>query len=937
MSDSVRALSRLVAGILLMPAVALAQPGARPFTPPEDVRSRKADIISEGTRMAAEVFAPKAAPEDTKLPTVILCHGWGGVASALRPEAIAFARAGYLAIVFDYRGWGASDGRLVLAAPPAEKAGRRFTAEVQEVRGVVDPLDQATDLLNAIHWAVGEPRCDAQKIGLWGSSYSGGHVVWAAARDRRVKATVSQVPGMDSRWVVAGPVMQAQTYREATRRARGEAGYPEPGTRVVGNLVGAPIRERMIDYAPVEDAGRRDDCAMLFIIAGDEELFDNRDHGIKAHQLARGPKKLVTIPGIRHYGIYNEAREQARKLAIGWFDEHLKGEKPSSPGKSEDAKPDDKPKEAEEAKEAENSPAPRGDARDWPMYNRDVTGSRHNPAETAIGPASAGRLVEKWRFPAEGSTETIGVVHATPTVVNGYVYFGTATDPTFYKLSPDGKVRWSYRNPDRPSGRAAPEARRGDEPYRNERFRSSAEGIMTSALVADDTVYFGDLGGWFYALDRATGAERWKVSTRSPSFPGGHPFNVVFASPILADGKVIAGGGTLEQVFAGTTLYPGSTGRGFVMALEPRTGRVAWKYDVGPRPERLEPPITIADSWGEHTFAFGPATSSVWSTPSFDAETGTVFFGTDVNTAPRRPTADDPRLDTRESCAVIALDVRDGREKWVTKISPGDVWTNAMRSYDPKEGRYKDQAVGDTPKVYTIDLDGRPTKVVGAGCKDGGFYVLRADDGRIVAHTPIYTGPPSYPLAPEPDRRMLALPSLIGGLQTGCATDGKTIYTNGIDALRMGSQEQPSRSAVPPTGGRVVAISADTTRELWRHERPNVASLGGPPPKPVYTDVGDPIASGVAVANGVVYVTAVASGKLVALDAASGTALKEVVLGPVWSGPSVSRGRVYVGSGNTLFNPPDFEAYFPKRYTGTLFCFGLPGDDEVGRLGSGTE
>ena len=63
---------------------------------------------------------------------------------------------------------------------------------------------------------------------------------------------------------------------------------------------------------------------MLFIIAGKEELFDNRDHGIKAHERAKGPKKLITIPNITHYGIYNEAREQARKEAVAWFDEYLK-------------------------------------------------------------------------------------------------------------------------------------------------------------------------------------------------------------------------------------------------------------------------------------------------------------------------------------------------------------------------------------------------------------------------------------------------------------------------------------------------------------------------------------------------------------------------------------------------------------------------------------
>ncbi|HUE72077.1 MAG TPA: hypothetical protein VMP01_14420, partial [Pirellulaceae bacterium] len=68
--------------------------------------------------------------------------------------------------------------------------------------------------------------------------------------------------------------------------------------------------------------------------------------------------------------------------------------------------------------------------KDWPSYNRDVLGTRHNAAETAIGPENAGQLVEKWRFPHADSVEQIGVIHATPVVVNGYVYFGTATDPT---------------------------------------------------------------------------------------------------------------------------------------------------------------------------------------------------------------------------------------------------------------------------------------------------------------------------------------------------------------------------------------------------------------------------------------------------------------------------------------------------------------------------
>ena len=106
------------------------------------------------------------------------------------------------------------------------------------------------------------------------------------------------------------------------------------------------------------------------------------------------------------------------------------------------------------------------------MYNHDVLGSRYNRGETAIGRDNAGRLEEKWRFPAKGSGQEIGVIHATPVVVDGYVYFGTTTaTPTFYKLTPDGKVRWSYRNPELGRGPAQPEAGREDKVIQSVRFQ----------------------------------------------------------------------------------------------------------------------------------------------------------------------------------------------------------------------------------------------------------------------------------------------------------------------------------------------------------------------------------------------------------------------------------------------------------------------------------
>ena len=314
----------LLISLLTIGAVFGQQRPAPPFVVPDDVTTRKVDIMSEGTRMSGEVFCSKAL-SGKRLPTIIMSHGWGGTVAGLRRDASEFAQAGYLVLAFDYRGWGASDSRVVLVdRAPMDAGNHRFKAEVQAVREVVDPLDMSADILNAIHWVVGDPQCDTHRIGLWGSSFSGGLVVYAAEHDPRVKALHSQVPALDGRWVVSTAENRALTYEESTRRARGEIGYPAPREKVIGNLIGAPIRSRFVAYYPVEEVDKAPQCAMQFLVAEKEELFDNKEQGIAAYQRAKGPKNLVTIPGITHYGIYYEAREQAHRLAQDWFDKNLK-------------------------------------------------------------------------------------------------------------------------------------------------------------------------------------------------------------------------------------------------------------------------------------------------------------------------------------------------------------------------------------------------------------------------------------------------------------------------------------------------------------------------------------------------------------------------------------------------------------------------------------
>ena len=300
---------------------------AAQFKAPDDIDFRTANITSEGVRLHTELFSLKTLA-GKPLPTIIQAHGWGGVAANLRRDAVDMANAGYLVITFDYRGWGESDARLVLTKPspvkPTSGQNQRFTAEVAEVREYVDPLEQVTDWFNVINWAVGEAAVDKDRLGLRGSSFSGGHVFYVAAREPRVKAAVSQVASFDGRWVGMDKTQMDLTLSEATKRAHGEP-YPAPRAVTVGRLIGAPIREKFLQFAPVEDARNVKDTAVLFIVAEKEELFDNKDHAKLAYdRMAGTKKKYVSIPNITHYGIYRESRDQAIKLAVEWFDQYLK-------------------------------------------------------------------------------------------------------------------------------------------------------------------------------------------------------------------------------------------------------------------------------------------------------------------------------------------------------------------------------------------------------------------------------------------------------------------------------------------------------------------------------------------------------------------------------------------------------------------------------------
>ncbi len=286
---------------------------------PDDIEARKVDIYSEGTRMTGYVYVSRAAGKGAKLPAIVMAHGWGGTQRSLRRDAVGFAQSGFLVMSFDYRGWGESDARVILTAPATDPEAKTFKAEVRAIREVVDPLDMGTDWLNALHFIQGEPAVDPVRIGIWGSSMAGGYVIYAAAHDPRVKAVHSQVTGtLNGRAWGRSP----DARQEATRRARGEIGYPEPRAKF-GNLTGAPITPRFADYTPSEDIRGNSQVALQFVLAESEEYGGN-EIAIATHDSHKGPKNLVVIPDIGHYDVYRKAWQETHDLATAWFDKHLK-------------------------------------------------------------------------------------------------------------------------------------------------------------------------------------------------------------------------------------------------------------------------------------------------------------------------------------------------------------------------------------------------------------------------------------------------------------------------------------------------------------------------------------------------------------------------------------------------------------------------------------
>jgi pimeloyl-ACP methyl ester carboxylesterase len=294
--------------------------------------SEHIQFYSHGKALAGTLRLPDEAGAGRPVAAVVQGPGWLGLRDAklYEPYHQALLAAGIAVFVFDYRGFGGSEGDATY----------------------LDPMTQVEDWRSAVTYVATRAEIDPLRIGAFGSGGTGGgNAVYAAGLDDRIKATVSQVPVADGRdwlhrmrreheWLEFLDRIRIDRDRRATT---GEAELVEPRD---GIMVPTPERrtttvksdvdgripakvelasaEAIFAYRPIDVvAGIAPRALMLICVEGDATTPE--DHAVALYEKAGAPKRLVVQTGTTHYAAYAQYRDVVNPLIVEWFERFLVG------------------------------------------------------------------------------------------------------------------------------------------------------------------------------------------------------------------------------------------------------------------------------------------------------------------------------------------------------------------------------------------------------------------------------------------------------------------------------------------------------------------------------------------------------------------------------------------------------------------------------------
>jgi polyvinyl alcohol dehydrogenase (cytochrome) len=386
----------------------------------------------------------------------------------------------------------------------------------------------------------------------------------------------------------------------------------------------------------------------------------------------------------------------------------------------------------------------------WNGWSPSPDNARFVPAPLAkLGPGDVPRLKLKWAFGFEGDISAF----AQPTVIGNQIFVGSAGGVVHALRADSGCLQWTFQ----------------------------AVGPIRSAIVAAQSegkpvLLFGDLTGWFYALDAATGKQIWRKR------PDEHEAVRLSAPPVVHEGLAFVVDSSWEESRSLNPEYPCCNFRGSVTALRVRDGSIAWKTYMIPRvAERTGKTSAGAETWG-------PSGAGIWSAPTLDLKRRRLYVTTGNNySMPASPTSD----------AVVALDVDTGRIVWSKQMLPEDVY-NSGCSTTPRgpscpEGNGPDYDFG-SPAILVATSGGR--ELLLAGQKSGIVWALDpARDGELMWEARVGQG------------------GVNGGVQWGMAADGEHVFAAVSDSVS--TRTATERTLDPTAGGGLTALRIADGSKAW--------------------------------------------------------------------------------------------------------------------------
>lgn len=382
--------------------------------------------------------------------------------------------------------------------------------------------------------------------------------------------------------------------------------------------------------------------------------------------------------------------------------------------------------------------------------------------------------------------------HEAAPIVNGrYMFITTPMNHVVALDASTGKVLWTYEK----------------ELSKRALKTVCCDVVNRGVALYDDMVYMATIDNHVVALDAATGKVKWDKELQDPGV--GYALTV---APLVVKGKVIVGEAGGEYGV-----------RGFIMALDAKTGADVWKRYTVPAPDEKG-----GDTWPEGAYKHGGGPA--WLTGSYDPETDTLFWGVG-NPGPWLAKLRPGKNLYTDS--VLALNPDSGEIKWHFQYTEHDIW-----DYD-----------GNSESVLTdINFKGQKIKALLHADRNGWFYALDRTNGKflyaktfvkatsVTGHNPDGTPIQDQSKYPDIGKKIFTCPSFLGGKnwwpmsvnpQTGMAyvptlhacnnMEGTPVsYLKGLPYLGIKFEvvSEPDSEG----WGEVQAIDINTGDQVWSHK-----------------------------------------------------------------------------------------------------------------------